>query len=284
MRQNNCFVDLHTHSNASDGQYSPSELVHLARKASVEILALTDHDTTAGLQEARRTAEALGIHFVDGIELDSKYPGIGGRFHILGYGIDSAHEELKGCCSGYAQQRLERAGRILTYLEKKGISIPFSRIEELAGGGVIGRPHFARAMVEAGFVATIQEAFERFLDTEEFQTIDRPKPHPRQAIEMITKAGGLAVLAHPYQIKLGEHSLEDLLRELKSYGLAGMECYYSSHTQQQTEALLSLARQYELCITAGSDFHGELVKPGVSLGTVSKQALSQNGESILNRL
>lgn len=284
MQQKNSFVDLHTHSTASDGQYSPSELVHSAQKAGVKVLALTDHDTTAGLQEARRAAESLGICFIDGIELDTKYPGIGGRFHILGYGIDPSHEQLKGCCSGYAQQRFERAERILTYLKEKGMPLSFERIEELAAGGVIGRPHFARALLEAGFVASTQEAFERFLDTEEFQTIDRPKPHPRKAIEMITKAGGIAVLAHPYQIKLGELSLEKLLGELKAYGLGGMECYYSTHTPRQTEELLALSRQYDLCVTAGSDFHGELVKPGVSLGIVSQQVLSESGESVLNRL
>lgn len=273
MKNAHTQVDLHTHSTASDGQYAPAELAALAKKAGVGVLALTDHDTTAGLQEAAKAAQEVGIRFINGIELDTKYPGIDGRFHILGYGINPLHPALQSRCTGYAEQRRARAERILHYLAERGIPLSFARIEALAKGGVIGRPHFARAMLEQGYITSIEEAFEKYLDTPEFQAIDRPKPHPKEAIQMITQAGGLAVLAHPYQIKLGALDLETLLRELKSYGLFGMECYYSTHTPQQTQTLLALAQTLELAVSGGSDFHGEAVKPDVRLGTGIKNSL-----------
>lgn len=263
----NILVDLHTHSTASDGQYTPYELIQLAKQNNVGILALTDHDTTAGLQQASQAAQAAGIRFINGIELDTKYPGIGGRFHILGYGIHPLHPVLQSCCTGYSQQRHERAERILNYLNEKGMPLSFTRIEELAKGGVIGRPHFARAMLEKGYIENIEEAFQKYLDTPEFQAIDRPKPHPKEAIQMISQAGGLAVLAHPYQLKLGAVDLKSLLMELKSYGLSGLECYYSTHTPQQTQTLLAFAQELGFAVSGGSDFHGESVKPEVHLGT-----------------
>ncbi|MDR3766296.1 MAG: PHP domain-containing protein [Butyricicoccus sp.] len=260
-------LDLHTHSTASDGQYTPTELVHLAAQKGVTVLSLTDHDTTAGLAEAAQAAAGCGIHFIPGIELDTKYPGIRGNFHMLGYGIDPEHPALAAQCADFAEQRLQRANRIFSYLESYGIHLDRDKVFAYAGPGVIARPHFARVMLESGYVSSIQEAFDRYLDTPEFQTIDRPKPHPKEAIQMIRQAGGIPVLAHPYQMKLGEHSLPALLEELKNDGLGGLECYYSTHTAQQTEELLALAGRYGLYITGGSDFHGEKIKPQIALAT-----------------
>lgn len=260
-------LDLHTHSTASDGQYTPTELVQLAAKTGITVLSLTDHDTTAGLAEAARAAEHCGIRLIPGIELDTKYPGIRGNFHMLGYGIDPAHPALAAQCAGFAEQRVQRANRIFDYLESYGIRLDREKVFDYAGPGVIARPHFARVMLESGYVSSIQEAFDRYLDTPEFQTIDRPKPHPGEAIRTIRQAGGIPVLAHPYQLKLGEHTLPGLLEELKNDGLGGLECYYSTHTAQQTEELIALANQYGLYITGGSDFHGEKIKPQIALGT-----------------
>lgn len=259
-------IDLHLHSTTSDGQYTPTELVTLCKKAGLSTIALTDHDTTAGIREAAAAAERLGIHLIPGIELDTKYPGIKGNFHILGYGIDITHPVLADCCSNFAAQRKERADRIFAYLKDYHVCPTRERVMKLAEGGVIGRPHFARAMVEEGLVENTREAFEKYLDTEEFAKIDRPKPHPKTAIQMIVAAGGIPVLAHPSQLKLGELSLETLLIELKSYGLKGLECCYHNHTPKQTEEYMDLAKKLDLCITAGSDFHGEKVKPTVKLG------------------
>lgn len=260
-------LDLHTHSTASDGQYTPTELVHLAAQKGVTVLALTDHDTTAGLAEAEQAAAECGIHFIPGIELDTKYPGIRGNFHMLGYGIDPQHPALAAQCAGFAEQRVQRANRIFSYLESYGIHLDRDKVFAYAGSGVIARPHFARVMLESGYVSSIQKAFDRYLDTPQFQTIDRPKPHPKEAIQMIRQAGGIPVLAHPYQLKLRENSLPALLEELKNDGLGGLECYYSTHTAQQTKDLLALANVYGLYITGGSDFHGEKIKPQIALAT-----------------
>lgn len=235
-------IDLHTHSTASDGQYKPTELVQLAKKAYITVLALTDHDTTAGLEETEKEAKTLGIKFIKSIEFDTKYPNIKGHFHILGYNIDPKHKSLSATCANFAEQRLKRANRIFTYLESYRIKINREKVFEYAGKGVIARPHFARVIHEEGYVTCTQEAFDKYLDTSEFQKIDRPKPHPKEAIKMITTAGGVAVLAHPSQLKLGNISLSDLLCELKSYGLGGLECYYSTNTPEQTEYYINLAK------------------------------------------
>lgn len=258
-------IDLHIHSTASDGQYTPAQLAELCRQSGITTMALTDHDTTAGLAEAAAEAARLGLGWIPGIELDCSHPVVGGRFHVLGYGIDASHPALAHCCRDFAQQRRERADRIFAYLAQRGMPLERAAVEEKAVG-VIGRPHFARAMVEAGYVADTREAFDRYLDTDEFRTIDRPKPHPREAIAMIQDAGGIPVLAHPNQLKLNGSTLKDLLTELAGYGLRGLECWYSTYTAEETAQYLALAEQLQLYTTAGSDFHGPAVKPQIQLG------------------
>lgn len=269
-------IDLHTHSTASDGQYTPTQVVALAHKAGVTTLALTDHDTTAGLAEAAAAAAALGLTFFRGIELDCRYPGIRGNFHILGYDIDPDHPVLADCCRDFAQQRRERADRIFGWLAQLGMPLDRAAVEDKVVG-VIGRPHFARAMVEAGYVNDTREAFDRFLDTDDFRRIDRPKPHPKEAIARIREAGGVAVLAHPVQLILGERSLKSLLTELKADGLSGVECYYSTHTPEQVAEYQAMAEELGLLISAGSDFHGEQVKPDIAIGTGKHGSLQVEG-------
>lgn len=269
-------IDLHIHSTASDGQCTPTQVVEQAAQIGVTTLALADHDTTAGLSEAAAAAQRLGLTFYRGIELDCRYPGIGGSFHMLGYDIDPTHPALADCCRNFAQQRRERADRIFSYLAEKGMPLDRAAVEEKAVG-VIGRPHFARAMVEAGYVADTREAFDKYLDTDEFRTIDRPKPHPEEAINRIRQAGGVAVLAHPVQLKLGERTLKSLVEELKEYGLEGMECYYSTHTPEQTADYLALAKELGLLVSAGSDFHGKQVKPDIAIGTGKNGSLCVEG-------
>lgn len=269
----NNYVDLHIHSTASDGQYTPTQLIHMAKKIGLSTLSITDHDTIAGLDEAKIAAYELGVQMIPGIELDSKYPGIEGNFHILGYGIDRTCTILRDFCNDLSKRRKERAYRIFSYLEKKGVCPSYQRVYTLAKNSVIGRPHFARAMVEEGFVSTTRQAFEQYLDTPEFQKIDRIKPHPREAIQMIIQSSGIAVLAHPSQLKLNSHSLESLLKELKGYGLGGIECYYSTHTPEQTQYYLSLAQKLELYVTGGSDFHGQKIKLDICLGTGIRNSL-----------
>lgn len=258
-------ADLHTHSTASDGQYTPSELVRLAKVRGLEVLALTDHDTIDGLDEAVRAGKALGLRILRGVELSAReYRSL----HILGYGFSTESPALTKLCAEMKAGRDERKYRIIDFLHEKGVDVSLTEVEELAGGDVIGRPHFAQAMVRRGYVHNSREAFDRYLDTDEFQRIERQKPDARTCIGTIHSAGGKVSLAHPYQVKLEDDALEDLVRELSGYGLDAIECYYPRHTVQQQAFYLHLAKKYRLHVTGGSDFHGERVKPDIALAAL----------------
>jgi len=260
-----CAADLHTHSTASDGQYAPSELVRLAKDRGLEVLALTDHDTLDGLEEAARAGEELGICVLRGMELGAKeYRSL----HILGYQFSLEAPRLRELCQSLKQGREERKYRIIDFLREKGVELSLSEVEELAGGEIIARPHFARAMVRRGYVQSVREAFDRYLDTDEYQRIERTKPDARTCVETLKAAGGKASLAHPYQVGLEDEPLEALVRELKGYGLDAIECYYPRHTPEQQEFYQRLAKKYALRITGGSDFHGEKVKPDIRLAKI----------------
>lgn len=255
-------ADLHTHSTASDGQYSPAALVRLAKDRGIETLALTDHDTLDGLDEAVSAGKQTGVQVLRGIELSAReYRGL----HILGYCISPGAPGLQKLCEEMKQGRNERKYRIIEFLREKGVEISLAEVEELAGGGIIARPHFARVMVRRGYVKTTGEAFDRYLDTAEYKRIERKKPDARTCVEAIRGAGGKVSLAHPYQTGLAGDALDGLVRELAGYGLDAIECYYPRHTPRQQEFYLSLAQKYGLHVTGGSDFHGEKVKPDIQL-------------------
>ena len=256
-------ADLHTHSTASDGQYTPSEIVKLAKEREIEVMALTDHDTIDGVDEAQRAGDTLGIQVIRGVELSAKeYRG----FHILGYGFQDGDTELSRLCEKLRAGRDERKYKIIDFLREKGVNIELSEVEELAGGEVIARPHFARVLVRHGYVSTNREAFDRYLDTEEFRKkVTRFKADARTCVEAIKSAGGKVSLAHPYQMGLSDDELEALVARLKDQGLDAIECYYPKYTPEQQAFYLYLTEKYRLHQTGGSDFHGEKVKPDVSL-------------------
>ena len=261
-QNNNLISDLHIHSTASDGQYSPSELVGLAKAAGLNILALTDHDTVDGLDEAIRAGEKLGLRVIRGIELGAReYKDL----HILGYGFSPDASALKALCQQMKISRDERKYRIIDFLKERGVDISLTEVEELAGGDIIGRPHFARVMVKRGYVQNNREAFDRYLDTEEYQKIERFKADARTCAEAIKNGGGKVSLAHPWQLRLPDEELDALVGQLTDYGLDAIECHYPRHTPEQTEFYLSLTRKYNLHVTGGSDFHGEKVKPDIAL-------------------
>lgn len=256
-------ADLHTHSTASDGQYSPSELVRLAKERGIEVLALTDHDTVDGTEAAVRAGETLGLRVLRGVELGAaEYENL----HILGYGIAPGAPELTKLCETFKAARNERKFRILNYLREKGCGLSLDEVEALAGGDIIGRPHFAQAMVRRGYVQSSREAFDRYLDTADYhEKVKRFKAPARVCLEAIKTAGGKASFAHPYQVGLEEAALEKLVKELKESGLDAIECWYPRHTPEQTALYLGLAKKYGLHVTGGSDFHGERVKPDIQL-------------------
>lgn len=258
--------DLHTHTTASDGQYTPAELVGLAKGRGLDLLAVTDHDTIAGVDEAMETGEALGLKVIRGVELSAQeHP----NFHILGYGFQTGGTELARLCEKLRAGRDDRKYRIVDFLREKGVEVDLSEVEELAGGEVIARPHFARALVRRGYVSTNREAFDRYLDTEEFrQKVKRFKADARACVEAIKSAGGKASLAHPYQMGLPDGELEELVARLKGWGLDAIECYYPKYSRSQQEFYLHLTEKYQLHRTGGSDFHGEKVKPEVKLASL----------------
>lgn len=255
--------DLHTHTTASDGQYTPAELVGLAKSRGLSVLAVTDHDTIAGVGEAQRAGSELGVTVIRGVELSAKdYPNC----HILGYGFRDGDTQLARLCEQFRAGRDERKYRIVDFLREKGVDVELAEVEELAGGEVIARPHFAQVLVRHGYVGTNREAFDRYLDTEEFrQKVKRFKADAKTCVGAIKSAGGKASLAHPYQMGLPDDALEMLVQQLKGWGLDAIECYYPKYTPEQQKFYLHLAEKYRLYQTGGSDFHGERVKPGVEL-------------------
>lgn len=255
--------DLHTHTTASDGQYTPAELVALAKEKGLDLLAVTDHDTIAGVNEAQRAGSALGLRVIRGVELSAKEHH---NFHLLGYGFRDGDTELSRLCEKFRAGRDERKYKIVDFLRQKGVEVDLSEVEEIAGGEVIARPHFAQALVKRGYVSTNREAFDRYLDTEEFrQKVKRFKAEARTCVEAIHAAGGKASLAHPYQMGLPDEELDALVKRLAGWGLDAIECYYPKYTPDQQAFYLRLAEKYRLHRTGGSDFHGEKVKPDVRL-------------------
>lgn len=274
-------MDFHTHTSFSDGQYTPTQLIGLAEKADIAVLGVTDHDTIDGLAEAFAAGKSAGITVLGGIEFSARGND---EMHILGYCFDTKNPALNSACDDFKFYRDRRGEKILAYLEEYGVSLSMEDVIPFVESGVLARPHFARAMVARGYVATVREAFDKYLATEDFRRVERKKPSPADAISLITNAGGTAVLAHPISLKLDSDALEKCVGELKECGLGGLECYHSNNDVAFSELSLRLAKKYDLIVTGGSDFHGEKVKPNIALGSGAGGNLSFYDEGILLKL
>lgn len=256
-------IDLHTHSTASDGTFSPSELIHLAKREGLKALALTDHDTTKGLPEAYEAAREEGIPFLCGVEISVKFNGTG-HFHLLGYFLSPELPPLEETLKALQEARKRRNELMIEKLRALGVEITLTELEEIAKGE-IGRPHFARLLVEKGYVRTPDEAFEKYLRKGAPAYVPKALLEPKEAIERILQAKGIPVLAHPITLKLTPTELSNYLRELKELGLRGVEAYYSEHNRDFTNFLLNETQRLGLLLTGGSDFHGAN-KPDIRLG------------------
>ncbi len=242
-------VDLHTHSTASDGKLRPSEVVHLAAQLGIGTLALTDHDTTDGVVEAQQAGRELGLEVISGIEINSE--GEHGDAHILGYFVDPVEPHLQDQLEAIRDARVGRARGMLKKLAAMGMPIEWERVMTMAGdASSLARPHIARAMVEAGYVATTQEAFDKYISNTGPAYVNRLRMTMNEAVDFIHGASGVAVMAHP-----AESRLVDLIPQLVQAGLDGIETYYPRHTPEQQSKLLALAQRYDLVATGGSDFH-----------------------------
>ncbi|MBP0048475.1 PHP domain-containing protein [Marinobacterium sp. AK62] len=246
--------DLHMHSTASDGALSPQELVELASENGVKLLALTDHDTLSGLDEAAATARQCGIRFVPGVELTCRWNTR--VIHLLGLGIDPAHEGWKGYIENLEGLRQARAEKIAKRLVAKKLPEDLlARAQALAGSGQIGRPHFARALIEAGIVSTESEAFDRYLGQGKPGDVKAEWPDMHEAIEQVKASGGFALLAHPTKYNLTFSRLRILVKELGNAGADGFEVAYPGVSQEQIRLLMRMADQHDMYVSAGSDFH-----------------------------
>ena len=252
-------ADLHMHSTASDGVYAPDALMALAAGQGFTHVALTDHDSMAGIPAAREAAKRLGMQLIPGVELSC-----GGQkeIHILGYGCDPEDTALRTFCERRVAQREERAEAMVQRLCALGKPI----VRELARGA-IARPHIARALLEAGHVTSVSDAFDRFLKPGKPAYVPKEDVKVAEAVRLIAQAGGVAVLAHPMELKLGETQLQSLIGEWKAQGLAGVEAFHPSAQNNHAAFLMRMARREGLLVTGGSDFHGEAVrKTGIGEG------------------
>ena len=256
-------IDLHVHSTASDGSYTPTEVVYAANDAGLTAIALTDHDTVSGVSEALNAAATLDLEVVPGVELSCIYKGK--EIHILGLYIDHTSEKFNEFLTTSAQKRMQRNLTMLEAFQTDGFDIT---MEDLMLGNpktVITRAHFARALVNKGYVSSPDQAFKKYLDPDRPYYRKREVITPEESIRAIRDAGGFPVLAHPCQYKLGWKGTEDLVIYLKSHGLLGLECFHSSNNQHESGNLRGIALRHDLALTGGSDFHGA-AKPDIKLG------------------
>lgn len=256
-------VDLHTHSNKSDGSLSPTELVTLAHKKGLSAIALTDHDTTAGLDEAIQTGNQLGITVIAGVELSCEYQGR--DVHIVGLDIDHQNLHFAKTLQEFVDSRDLRNKKMCQKLTDAGMPVDYDELMQTFGKSVITRAHYARFMLEKGYIKSLSEAFDRYIGDNCPYYIPREKVTPKQGIELILSAGGIPVLAHPLLYKMGKDRLNTLVTELKSVGLVALEAVYCTYTPSDEREMRALAAKHDLLISGGSDFHGA-AKPGLELG------------------
>jgi predicted metal-dependent phosphoesterase TrpH len=259
------FIDLHTHSNRSDGSYSPRELILAAKEADARAIALTDHDTVDGLKEARMAANEVGLEFVNGIEISAEFSP--GTMHILGYYVEPHSEALGEKLVHLRGSRDMRNPAIAARLQQLGFDVTIDEVTALAGSEVVGRPHFARVMLEKGYVASIQDAFDRYLAKGASAYVEKGRLSPKESIDLIHESGGVAVLAHPYQLKCkSQEETGAIMDELAGLGLDGVEAIYSRHSPEQRARYSEMARERGMLTSGGSDFHGTY-KPDLSIVT-----------------
>ena len=256
-------IDLHLHTTHSDGSFSTRDVMAFAKQAGVTALAITDHDIVEGIAEATAIGAELGIEVVPGVEISSRLGE--SELHILGYFLNWTDPLLAQRLSSLRDSRHTRNPKIVQRLNELGIPITYEEVRALAGTESVGRPHIARLLMEKKFVTSAKEAFDRYLANGRPAFVDRELPLPAQAVQWIREAGGVPVLAHPTWVRTSADGLRTLVRDLKAAGLGGIEVHYSTHTPSQTTEYLELAKQCDLLVTGGSDFHG-VTKPDIEVG------------------
>ena len=257
-------IDLHTHSTESDGTLTPEALIQLAADTGLSAIALTDHDTVGGLEKAEVTAKALGIELVPGIELSTDYNGT--EVHMLGFYIDNTNPAFLAKLQEFIDSRNTRNEKMAFLLQKEGFDITLEKLHQEYPKSVITRAHFARYLVEHGFIKDRDTVFRKYLGDNCRCYVPREKISPFEAIDLIRLGGGLSFFAHPVLCHMNHDRLRFFVRDLKEAGLTGMEAIYSMNTPGDEHNMKKLANEFDLLISGGSDFHGEN-KPYIHLGT-----------------
>jgi predicted metal-dependent phosphoesterase TrpH len=264
-------IDLHSHTDCSDGTFTPEELVAEGVRVGLQALAITDHDTFAGYDAASSSAAEAGLELICGIELSTRYQG--GSVHLLGYfPVSPPSDELRAWLMWVLEMRRDRNVRLVKKLQSLGIAITLEEVENL-GRTLTGRPHFARVLVQKGYAKDIQNAFDVYLDESAQGFVQRQEVPMEEALERILASGGVPSLAHPVRVaKNNRDKLAAYVEDLGGLGLRAIEVYHSDHTPDNVAYYGSLAQQFNLGMTGGSDFHGAN-KPSISLGTGKRNNL-----------
>ena len=278
----NKLIDMHTHTNYSDGEYSPKELIEKAKIAGINTLAITDHDTLEGLKNIPKNIK--GIKVIPGIELTAKVPK--GRMHILGYNIDINNKELNDQMSFLKTKSINSVISLIEQLKKDyKIYFTYEEIKELVNyNHNLGRPDLARLLIRKGYVKTVQEAFDKYLIKayDKTRKVNKNLTY-KECIQLITNSGGIPVLAHPHSLELDNEKLEKLIRKMIKLGLRGIEVYHSKNTKEEEKFYLELAYKYNLLISGGTDYHGPNTKPDIFLG-IGKNNIHIEKLSILDEI
>jgi len=257
-------VDFHMHTTFSDGSYTPTELLAYAKEKSLRAVAVTDHDTVSSHDESKAAAAKHGIELIPGIEISCQFEP--GTLHILGYFLNPKDPGLLKDLENLQKARAERNPMIIERLNKLGLKITLDEVIQQSGGDQVGRPHFAQVLIKKGYVKNNEDAFRYYLGKGASAYVDKRRLSAKEGIEMITKAGGLAVVAHPKQLKVSDRArLIELFKEWKGYGLRGVEAYSSCQKRDEQKFWHELGNELDLIVTGGSDFHGKN-KPDVDLG------------------
>jgi predicted metal-dependent phosphoesterase TrpH len=266
-------VDLHLHTTHSDGSFAPKDLVDLVRHYNVDVMAVTDHDDISGVQEAQARGKEVGVRVIAGIELSIDYPLQGrAHLHLLGLMLDIENPDLLARLHYLREARRARAKEIVERLQKMNIDVHYDELEQIVSGESIGRPHIAHLLVKKGVVTQVSEAFEKYLGRNAPAFVAKKKMTLAEAIDLVHKAKGLAILAHP--ISLFAKNFDELARYLDHFrelGLDGLEAYYSYHPAELTRFLLDYAKKNRMAVSGGSDFHGEAkpdIKPAIGTGNL----------------
>lgn len=257
------YIDLHTHSLKSDGSMTPTEVVAEAKKAGLAAIALSDHDTVDGVREAVEAGKKLGVEVIPAIEFSVQSKT---ETHILGYFIDIENPDLLKMLKEVVNLRIERNYVTCSRLNELGFDITLEEVRALAPNNFVGRAHFARVLMDKGYISSVKEGFDKYMSVGKYAYCEKQRLTSRDAIELIKKCGGISFLAHPHLTKLPDDELKEFLVELKGCGLCGLEGYYTDYTPEMQEKYQSMAKELGLMISGGTDFHAKM-KPHISIGT-----------------